>query len=78
FGEARVRELAAPVLGAEDFSRYLEQVPGTFWFLGGAPPRGGAGPLHSSRFAPDEESLLWGSEALVRGVEALQRPERAG
>lgn len=71
WGSAAVRTLPEPVMGAEDFARYLEQVPGTFWFLGvGSPGRKMAG-KHSADFLPDERALITGAEALVLGVEAL-------
>jgi len=35
FGEDRVKEDGLPILGAEDFSYYLQKVPGCFFFLGG-------------------------------------------
>jgi amidohydrolase len=73
WGASRVRTLPAPVMGAEDFARYLEQVPGAFWFLGvGSPGRENA-PKHTSRFLPDERSLEFGAEALLRCTAALQR-----
>ena len=72
FGESRLRELERPVMGAEDFSRYLERVPGTFLFLGvGAPGRPGI--LHSPTFEPPESVLVTGTAALAAAVEALQR-----
>jgi amidohydrolase len=38
FGENRFRPLANPFAGAEDFSRVLAEVPGTFVILGACPP----------------------------------------
>jgi hippurate hydrolase len=37
-GRERVIEMAAPIMGAEDFSYVLQQVPGAMAFLGGRPP----------------------------------------
>lgn len=37
-GAERVRVMANPVMGAEDFSYVLNEVPGTMMFLGGTPP----------------------------------------
>ncbi len=71
-GGARVRELEFPVMGAEDFARYLERVPGTFLRLGAATP-GRAASLHSATFAPPEESLEVGAAALVAATDTLQR-----
>jgi amidohydrolase len=72
FGESRLRELERPVMGAEDFSRYLEHVPGTFLFLGVGLP-GHEATLHSATFEPPESVLVTGTAALAASVEALQR-----
>jgi len=71
-GDASVRELERPVMGAEDFSRYLERVPGTFLFLGAAVP-GHPAALHSARFAPPESILPVGAATLAAAAEGLQR-----
>jgi amidohydrolase len=71
-GDASVRELERPVMGAEDFSRYLERVPGTFLFLGAAVP-GRPASLHSARFAPPESVLPIGAATLAAAAEGLQR-----
>ena len=72
FGKDHVVEVDHPLMGAEDFSRYLERVPGTFLRLGvGIPGRPAS--LHSSTFAPDERSLVLGATTLVTAAEGLQR-----
>ncbi|MGI0140223.1 MAG: M20 metallopeptidase family protein [Thermoplasmata archaeon] len=70
-GASRVVELEHPIMGAEDFARYLERVPGTFLRLG-AGIAGRPASLHSSTFAPPEESLVTGAAALAASVGALQ------
>ena len=71
FGDAAIRELEQPVMGGEDFSRYLERVPGTFLFLGvGVPGRPAF--LHSPEFQPPESVLPVGAAALAAAVEGLQ------
>jgi len=71
-GRANVVEVDHPLMGAEDFSRYLEKVPGTFLRLGvGLPGRPAS--LHSATFAPDERALVIGAATLAASVEALQR-----
>ncbi len=72
FGAARGVEGADPVMGAEDFSRYLERVPGTFLHLGVGIPNHPAS-LHSASFAPDERSLVFGAAALAAAADGLQR-----
>jgi carboxypeptidase Ss1 len=55
-----------PVLGGEDFSRFLERAPGTFYFLGANnPAKGCIYPNHSSRFKVDEDVLKFGAASLA-------------
>ncbi len=63
--------LDRPVMGAEDFSRYLERVPGTFLFLG-VGERGPPAALHSATFLPPEQSPVLGSAVLLAATSALQ------
>ncbi len=72
FGNRNVVEVEHPLMGAEDFSRYLERVPGTFLRLGvGVPGRPAS--LHSSTFAPDERALVLGAATLAAAADGLQR-----
>ncbi len=71
-GRANVIEVDHPIMGAEDFSRYLERVPGTFLRLGVGVP-GHPASLHSATFAPDERTLVIGAAALAAAAEGLQR-----
>lgn len=71
-GRANVVEVDHPLMGAEDFSRYLEKVPGTFLRLGVGVP-GKPASLHSATFAPDERVLVTGAATLAAAVDALQR-----
>ncbi|MCI4349775.1 MAG: M20 family metallopeptidase [Thermoplasmata archaeon] len=71
-GPGRVIELERPVMGAEDFSRYLEKVPGTFLFLGvGEPGRPSPSP-HSGSFAPKDRVLVTGAATLASAAVGLQ------
>ena len=70
FGSPHVRELARPLMGAEDFSRYLEKAPGTFLLLG-AGTRQMRAPLHSSTFVPPEQSTITGAAALACAATTL-------
>ncbi|MCL4684784.1 amidohydrolase [Myxococcota bacterium] len=59
-GERAVVDLPKPIMGAEDFSYVLQQVPGAIVFLGARPPGEHAEPLHSSSMTIDEEALATG------------------
>ncbi|RUM90257.1 MAG: amidohydrolase [Thermovibrio sp.] len=57
-GSERVVVLEKPSMGGEDFSVYLQYVPGTFIRLGtGNEEKGTTYPLHNSKFDIDEDAL---------------------
>lgn len=69
FGEEKVIEIE-PTMGAEDFSFYLEKIPGSFFFLGmGDESKGITAPHHHPKFLVDEDILSDGV-ALIAGVAA--------
>jgi hippurate hydrolase len=71
FGGESVLELPSPSMGAEDFSYFLESVPGAFIWLGIGEDASG---LHTPKFAFDEEILPRGSALLAAlAIEALQQ-----
>ncbi len=51
-------------MGSEDFSYYLQRVPGAFFRFGARRPEWEPVPLHSPRFDIDEDVLLIGAEFL--------------
>ncbi|MEX2626014.1 MAG: M20 family metallopeptidase [Ilumatobacteraceae bacterium] len=62
-GPERVRTLPHPVMGAEDFSYVLNEIPGTMMFLGGTSPDrdpATAAPNHSNRVVFDEAAMPTG------------------
>lgn len=59
-GENAVVDLENPSMASEDFSYYLEQVPGAFLFLGVKDEHGGAYKLHNEKFLPDESAMKYG------------------
>jgi amidohydrolase len=76
-----VREIAAEVvgaenvidpplqMGAEDFSYYLQRVPGAFFFVGSKnPEKGLIWGHHHPRFDLDEEYMVYGMETMVKTV----------
>jgi len=61
----RVR-IVEPVLGGEDFSRFLQKAPGTFYFLGARnKAKDCVYPNHSSMFKIDEDALKFGAASLA-------------
>jgi len=63
---------AEPSMGAEDFSVYETQAPGTFFRVGGGnQAKGISYPHHHARFTVDEEAFPVGVQAFVAGSFAL-------
>lgn len=69
-GAERVRELSSPIMGAEDFSYVLQQVPGAMAFLGGTPPGidPEQGPQNHSNLVVFDEAALATGVALYAAV----------
>jgi carboxypeptidase Ss1 len=62
---AKVKRAEA-IMGGEDFSRFLQEAPGTFYFLGTKnPAKGCVYPNHSAKFKVDEEVLKLGTASLA-------------
>jgi amidohydrolase len=62
-GTHHVAPMPTPIMGAEDFSYVLAEVPGALAFLGGCPPGldpSTAPPNHSNRVVFDEEAMAAG------------------
>ena len=61
-GPTACRRMPAPIMGSEDWSYVLQQVPGAMAFLGTRPPNleGPVAPNHSNRMALDEEAMAVG------------------
>jgi amidohydrolase len=74
-GADHLVELKHPGMGAEDFARYLERVPGTFLRLGVATPTMTAS-SHSASFLPAESTMVIGTATLVAGALGLQKEGR--
>ena len=60
-------------MGGEDFSYYLEQIPGCFFFVGSCPidQEPLSTPHHCSHFNIDEKALLIGASSFVVLIEDL-------
>ncbi len=65
-GADAVSEDAAPMMGAEDFSYYLEKKPGAFIFMGNGPSAG----LHHPAYDFDDTAIAYGSSWWVTLAEA--------
>jgi amidohydrolase len=68
-GEAKA-SLPQKTMGAEDFSYFLQQRPGCFFFVGAALP-GEVRPHHKSVFDFDERAMLVGASVLVHLITDL-------
>lgn len=60
-------------MGGEDFSYYLEKIPGCFYFVGSSPEDREplSTPHHCSHFDIDENSLLIGASSFIKIIEDL-------
>lgn len=66
-GAENVKEIKKPLMGSEDMSYYLKEVPGAYAFLGSI-PEGDCYPHHNSRFDINEKTLWIGSALLAQGA----------
>ena len=66
-----------PSMGSEDFSYYLEHVPGAMFRLGVAGDQIGHAPLHTSVFDIDERALAVGSKLFAAAVINYFDPQSA-
>ena len=69
-------KIQKPILGGEDFSRFLQKAPGTFYFLGTHnPSKGCVYPNHSSKFKVDEDVLKIGAASLAMLAMEFSNPK---
>ena len=64
FGPDALVTASHPSMGSEDFSYYLQRIPGAFFRFGARRPEWEPVPLHSPRFDIDENVLSIGAEFL--------------
>ncbi len=63
-----------PVMAGEDFSHYLEKVPGAFFFVGvGNPEKGIVYPQHHPMYDIDEDALGYGVEIMANAAIMLAK-----
>ena len=65
-GPANVKMLEQPAMVSEDFSLYLQEVPGCMFFLGTGTEQSSSAGLHSAYFQIDERILPLGSAVLAQ------------
>ena len=73
-GENGVEEILQASMGGEDFSAYLDHVPGAMFRLGCASPGAEPTPLHTPRFDIDEKALGIGAKILARTAVLWSQP----
>jgi len=67
--EEEIVEAKQPTMGGEDMAYFLNEVPGTFFFLGGAnEEKGIIYPHHNSKFDVDEDVFWRGTALLAQGA----------
>ena len=49
----------------EDFSYFVKEIPGAFYWLGCQKADAPFYPLHNNRFAPDEDAMKFGMEVMI-------------
>ena len=62
FGKDKINGEISPILGSEDFARFLNHVPGSFVFIGNGED---SAPLHNPNYDFNDESLKSGTQYLV-------------
>lgn len=72
--EKLVVKETAPVMCAEDFSYYLQKIPGAFFFIGSGTEQCRY-PHHHPKFAIDETAILHGMEVMARAAARLARKD---
>ncbi len=55
-----------PMLAGEDFSAYLNEVPGVFFYLGTTKPGTEVRSLHHAALTVDEDAMPYGMETMIR------------
>jgi amidohydrolase len=64
-------------MGSEDFSYYLELIPGAMFRLGIAGDQVGRAPLHTSTFDIDQRAIAVGCKLFAAAVIKYFEPDRS-
>ncbi len=76
-GSDAIEPIGQPSMGGEDFSYYLEHIPGAMFRIGSSSEQIGKHPLHSPNFDIDERVIAIGVKLLVATVIEYFDPARA-
>lgn len=69
--------LIQPAMAGEDFSYFLEKVPGAYFFIGvGNPDKGIVYPQHHPQYDIDEDALCYGMEIMASSAVELAQNNR--
>jgi amidohydrolase len=77
-GRNMLQQIDRPSMGGEDFSAYLQHVPGAMFRLGVRAEGAIAAPLHSPLFDIDERALPIGAKILAQAAVLASDPARKG
>ncbi len=77
FSAGAIEWIDYPSMGSEDFSYYLEHIPGAMFRLGVAGDQVGHAPLHTSTFDVDERAIAVGCKLFAAAVIGFFDPSRA-
>ena len=75
-GKSQLDEIPRASMGSEDFSAYLEHLPGSMFRLGCAGETTGTSPLHTPTFDIDERAMAIGAKIFARAVVTWCDPSR--
>lgn len=73
YGREKVEMLQKPSMGGEDFSEYLDKIPGTFIYIGTSKDKNTSYPWHHSNFNIDETALPKASKYIVYTLKSFLR-----
>jgi amidohydrolase len=64
-----IERIARPLMGGEDFSRYLQHATGAMFFLGvGGEKKAANYGWHHPKFNPDEAAIRYGAAILAQAA----------
>jgi amidohydrolase len=73
---AAIEWIPEPSMGSEDFSYYLEHVPGAMFRLGVAGQQVGGAPLHTANFDIDEHAVSHAAKLFAAAIIHHFNPDR--